>query len=99
MSGLFRRLTPFLVRAISTLGGAGIIYHEVWVADSAEPLLVFVGLWLAGAPIADLLDKLRKLADAPKVELPTAKDDPAKGGTVRKPTTDRRRAPKRKPKT
>lgn len=39
-----------------------IMYHEVWVSDDSEPLLIFVGLWLCGAPIADFLDKIRRIA-------------------------------------
>jgi hypothetical protein len=71
---LFRRVAPLLVRGVSTLGGGAILYHEVYIAQTAEPLLVFVGLWLAGAPIADLLDKLRRLAmtvnDEPVPQVP-----------------------------
>jgi hypothetical protein len=59
---LARRFVPLLLRGVSTVGGGLILYHEVYVSSTAEPLLVFVGLWLAGAPIADLLDKLRRLA-------------------------------------
>lgn len=62
MNNKTRRLVPFLGRVVFFLGGTGIIYHEVVVSDTAEPLLIFVGLWLAGAPIADFLDKLRRLA-------------------------------------
>lgn len=72
MTALLGWVSPYLVRVISFIGGAGIIWHEVWVADSSEPLLVFVGLWLAGAPIADLLDKLRKMAQIESPELPEA---------------------------
>lgn len=72
-----RRLVPLAVRLASTLAGGGILYHEVWVAESAEPLLVFVGLWLAGAPIADLLDKLRRLAQiAPEAKVPPPPPQP-----------------------
>jgi hypothetical protein len=60
-----RRARSHLIRALSTAGGGLILYHEVWVSSSAEPLLVLVGLWLAGAPIADLLDKLRTLTVEP----------------------------------
>jgi hypothetical protein len=73
-----RRLVPLAIRIASTLAGAGIIYHEVVVTETAEPLLVFVGLWLSGAPIADFLDKLRRLASASQdvVEAPEAPESP-----------------------
>lgn len=59
---LNQRFAALAVRIASTVGGALILYHEVAVSADSEPFLVFVGLWLAGAPIADLLDKLRRLA-------------------------------------
>lgn len=52
-------------RVVFFVGGVAIVYHEVVIAEAAEPLLFLGGLWLAGAPIADLLDKLRRLAQAP----------------------------------
>lgn len=69
-------LAPRAVRAASFVGGVAILYHEVVIAETGEWLFVFVGLWLAGAPVADLLDKLRRLArlpgDAPPPETPEA---------------------------
>lgn len=71
-----RRLAPFIGRAIFFLGGSGIIYHEVVISDTAEPLLIFVGLWLAGAPIADFLDKLRRLAQLQEPPEPPPEPQP-----------------------
>ena len=79
---------PVLLRLASFVGGVLIIYHEVWISTSAEPLLVFVGLWLAGAPIADLLDQLRKIA-LPSEREPQEKTDE----TARKPRRNRRSDP------
>ena len=85
MNWLGRRLSPLFVRVASFLGGVAIMYHEVWVAPSAEPLLVFVGLWLAGAPLADLLDQLRRLASQGLSSAEEDKDE------ARTPRRDRRR--------
>lgn len=82
MDRLLRLLPPLFIRLSSFVGGVLIIYHEVWVSQSAEPLLVVVGLWLAGAPIADLLDQLRKLAN----QVPSDKTE----DTARKPQSERR---------
>lgn len=73
---LNQRLAAIAVRALSMAGGIYILYHEVVVSQTAEALLVFVGLWLAGAPIADLLDKLRQLATSVKQQLPEPPSDP-----------------------
>lgn len=69
------RLVPYVLRILSFLGGCAILYHEVAIADTAEPLLVFVGLWLSGAPIADFLDKLRRLAQLPSPNDPPSPPD------------------------
>jgi hypothetical protein len=78
-----------LSRVAAFIAGVAVLYHEIWIADSAEPLLVFLGLWLCGLPPAIFFDGLRKLgADAkgaltadtsglPNTNgLPTAKADP-----------------------
>lgn len=56
------RFRALVVRTLTFMGGVAIIYHEVWLATDAQILLVILGLWLCGVPIADFLDKLRKLA-------------------------------------
>lgn len=78
-----RRLVPLAIRVASTVAGGAIIYHEVVVAETAEPLLIFVGLWLSGAPIADFLDKLRRLALTQQdvVEVPEAPSLPDTEGS------------------
>lgn len=86
-----RRLTPHLIRAASFCGGAAIIHHEVWTAETAEPLLFFGGLWLAGAPIAEFLDKLRRFATLPaevETEPPIEVEEPP----PKRRHTDRRRS-------
>jgi hypothetical protein len=83
MDRLLRLLPPFFLRLSSFVGGVLIIYHEVWISQSAEPLLVVVGLWLAGAPVADLLDQLRRLAN----QVPSGEDEKHE---ARKPKSERR---------
>lgn len=46
------------------IAGAAIIYHEVYIADTSEPLLIFLGLWLLGIPPALFFDGLRKMTAA-----------------------------------
>lgn len=76
-------------------GGSAILYHEVWVTDSSEPILVIVGLWLTGAPIAEFLDKLRRIAALPaSVSSASAVEDASKSlspGTPTPESWDRRR--------
>lgn len=50
-------------RILSFLVGSGIVYHEVVLADSSEFLLVIVGLWLMGFPIANVIDALSRLGN------------------------------------
>lgn len=59
-----QKLKKLATRVLSGIAGAAIIYHEVYIADSAEPLLVLLGLWLLGIPPALFLDGLRKMTDA-----------------------------------
>lgn len=51
-------------RAAALVAGAAIIYHEVVISESAEPLLIFLGLWLCGIPPAMFLDGLRRITSA-----------------------------------
>lgn len=66
------------VRVGAFLAGVGVLYHEVFISTTAEPLLVFLGLWLCGIPPAMFFDGLRKLTDTAKGSLEdtvTALDD------------------------
>lgn len=58
------RYRKLAIRGMSAVGGVAILYHEVYIADSAEPLLVFLGLWLLGIPPALFFDGLRKVTGA-----------------------------------
>lgn len=48
-------------RILSFVIGAAIVYHEVILAETSEFLLVIVGLWLMGFPIANVIDSISKL--------------------------------------
>lgn len=41
--------------------GYRILHHEIYETDSAEPILIGLGLWLAGVPVATFFDGLKKL--------------------------------------
>lgn len=49
------------VRIGTFLGGVATLYHEVYLTDQAEPLLIFLGLWLCGVSPAMFFDGMRKL--------------------------------------
>lgn len=53
-----------IVRGAAFLAGVYVLYHEVVVVESAEPLLVLLGLWAMGVPPALFLDGLRKVTEA-----------------------------------
>lgn len=54
-------LARWLLRAFLFVVGGVILYRQVWVGP-ANALIVLIGLWLIGAPIAQLLDTLRRVA-------------------------------------
>jgi hypothetical protein len=53
------KLNRWTYRVPAFLGGAAILYHEVSVVETSEPLLVVVALYLLGVPIVDLLQQVR----------------------------------------
>jgi hypothetical protein len=57
---LSQKLGALLVRVASIGGGVLIIKHEVYEAESAELILIALGLWLIGVPPALWLDALRR---------------------------------------
>lgn len=84
-----------VTRALAAVAGAAIIYHEVVIADSAEPLLVLVGLWFLGVPPALFLDGLRRVTDATNaaVDEVTSRVE----GALSEPAPTRRREDERTP--
>lgn len=57
-----RPVVAWVVRAATVCCGAYVEYHEVFVAEEAQWLRIFVGLWLMAVPPALWLDSLRRLA-------------------------------------
>lgn len=60
------------LKCAAFIAGVVILFHEVWLADTAEPLLIFLGLWLCGIPPAMFFDGLRKLGQRTRSELEDA---------------------------
>lgn len=61
--------------------GVAILYHEIWITDQSEPLLIFLGLWLCGLPPAMFFDSLRRLGAEAKSSL----DPPDTSGVPKPP--------------
>jgi hypothetical protein len=59
-------LKTLAIRVGAFLSGVGVLYHEVFIASTSEPLLIFLGLWLCGIPPAMFFDGLRKLTEQAK---------------------------------
>lgn len=58
-----QQATKLALRLGSLYVGYRILHHEIWEADTSEPLLIGLGLWLCGLPPALFLESLRKLAN------------------------------------
>ena len=61
----------WVYRIPAFIGGAGILYHEVKLTETSEPLLVLVALYLLGVPVVDLLNQLRQITEAAEGVSPT----------------------------
>lgn len=72
VSQRLRRCRGPLLRAMASSAGAVVLYHEVWVADTSEPLLIFLGLWLLGVPPAMFFDGMRKVGAKAQSEMNSA---------------------------
>lgn len=83
-------LRGLALRVGTFVSGLGILYHEVFLAQTSEPLLVFLGLWFCGIPPAMFFDSLRKLSDQAKETL----KDVAIEGVPRPPEEEPRPPPK-----
>lgn len=62
-------LKTLAIRGGAFFGGVGVLYHEVFIASTSEPLLIFLGLWLCGIPPAMFFDGLRKLTEQAKATM------------------------------
>jgi hypothetical protein len=61
-----RQPQTWLAKGLAFVGGIYVLYHEIVIADTAEPLLVFLGLWAIGIPPATFFDGLRKMGQDAK---------------------------------
>lgn len=50
-----------VLKVVGVYFGYRILHHEVYETDTAEPLLVALGLWFMGIPLASFFDGLKKL--------------------------------------
>lgn len=55
------KINRLILKAAGFYFGYRILHHEIYEADSAEPILIGLGLWLAGVPVATFFDGLKKL--------------------------------------
>lgn len=69
-----------LARAVAATLGAGVLYHEIWVAETAEPLLLFLGLWLMGVPPAMFFDSVRNAVKDAEELTDRAPDEDSRNG-------------------
>lgn len=49
------------LRLVSIYIGGRIVYHEVWQSETAEPIVLGLGLWFIGVPPALWMDGVRRL--------------------------------------
>lgn len=55
------KINRLILKAAGFYFGYRILHHEVYETDTAEPLLVALGLWFMGIPLASFFDGLKKL--------------------------------------
>lgn len=58
-----KRLNVWAVRVVSFYFGYRILNQQIYVAKTADPLLIFLGLWLCGVAPASFFDGIRKVTD------------------------------------
>lgn len=68
-----KTVNAWIVRAVSFYFGYKILSHEIYGRQSAEPLLVFLGLWLCGIAPATFFDGVRRMGALASTE-PTNED-------------------------
>lgn len=69
-----KTINAWVVRCVSFYFGYKILNHEIYGREQAEPLLVFLGLWLCGIAPATFFDGIRRIGAAASVE--PEPDDP-----------------------
>lgn len=59
-----KTINAWVIRGVSFYFGYRILNHEIYDKESAEPLLIFLGLWLCGIAPASFFDGIRKVGGA-----------------------------------
>lgn len=72
------RIKRSVIRVASFVGGILILKRQIYEVDHAEPLLVFLGLWLCGIAPATFFDGLKKMGQEAKDSLSEAADSTPK---------------------
>lgn len=62
-------IRPWITRGAAFVAGVLILYHEVWVAENSELLLIGLGLWLCGIPPVMFLENVRRLGNEVRREI------------------------------
>lgn len=68
-----KTVNAWVVRGVSFYFGYKILDHEIYGRAQAEPLLVFLGLWLCGIAPATFFDGIRRMGASASTE-PTPED-------------------------
>lgn len=76
---LYARGRTWAIRIGSFYAGFKILHHEIYESTSAEPILVFLGLWLCGIAPATFFDQLRRIGVSLQSELDKQTEDVRKG--------------------
>jgi hypothetical protein len=63
-----KTINAWVVRGVSFYFGYKILDHEIYGAGQADPLLVFLGLWLCGIAPATFFDGVRRIAAGASTE-------------------------------
>lgn len=63
-----RTVNAWVVRGVSFYFGYKILDHEIYSQGQADPLLIFLGLWLCGIAPATFFDGIRRMGGVASVE-------------------------------
>lgn len=70
-----RRGMSWGVKGASFYAGYRVLHHEIFEVETAEPLLVVLGLWLCGIAPASFIDSLRQLGAKAEETVQQATDE------------------------
>lgn len=58
------KINKLVLKGVGIYFGYRILHHEIYEAEQAEPILIGLGLWLCGVPVASFFDGLKKMGAA-----------------------------------